>query len=180
MKKTILTTVFILCSLLSFSQVPWSQSVPSTNSLYTEVVSNTIYKSPMISAMLEKAFLDVETNITFLVRAGVWIYPIKKENNFIIIQMGAHKTWNLKKKKTISTGFLLMNFQGRAFPRPSYDSMHHAKDAGYLSPFTAFATLKPFPNKRFSVTSDVSYYTNLNKLATSITFSYQIFKRYEE
>jgi len=172
----------LLIALLAFGmranaqQQPWEKCTPHSFSGYTEIVSSTFYKSPMIAGMLECSVPIERTKATIICRGGAWINPFITGGNYAIIQVGLYHTFNIGNIKTLDVGGYFMNFQGRAFPRPYYDSIHHAKDEGYLSPFSVFITTKPFKNKALSVQSNFSYYHNINKPSFFVTISYRLFK----
>lgn len=148
-----------------------NDSFPQVSSVFMEINTTNYYKSPMIGIMLERGFVDEPTNMTYIGKIGAWFYPFKKENNFFIVQAGAYKTI-----KNFDIGLYLMDFNGHAFPRPSYntqwDTMQKYKDKrpkdeyGYNSPFSAFFTARPFKDNKFEVTTKFSYFLNSNVIGT--------------
>jgi hypothetical protein len=155
--------VYVLCHAQALAQ--WDSLPPYTQSLYVSVISTTYYTSPLAGFIAEQAVKDEEFKTTFLVRGGIWYYPDK---SFLIVQMGAK--YHFKK---FDFGGFLMNYQG-FLPRPHYDSLSQQVNEGYNSPFSLYATVYPFRNKEISVTSDLSYFTNLRKFGVYVSINYRL------
>ena len=155
--------VYVLCHTQALAQ--WDSLPPYTQSLYVSVISTTYYTSPLAGFTAEQAVKDEEFKTTFLGRIGYWYYPNK---SFFIVQMGAK--YHFKK---FELGAHLMNYQG-FLPRPHYDSLHQQINEGYNSPFSVYAIVYPFKNKGVSVTTDLSYFTNLRKFGVLVSINYRL------
>jgi len=161
------TMLFVL---LAWSSTTAGDSITSSRtSIVIEGMAVTQYKSPMLGIMCEKIYTDRKTGINFIVKVGYWHNPFVKKSNFLIVQSGA--SFPIKKTEL---GFYFMNFNG-FLPRPEYATPAEAKNEGYNSPFSLFLTTYPFHNKKVSVTSEISYFTNLAKFGFRVSCNYRLF-----